>query len=149
MPNGHTTEKERIVEILKECRMNAYLATVDGDQPRIRAMAPYVEDDLTIWLVTSRKTRKTGELKENPNIALQFMQFPGWNREAIVLGRTLWIDDQAVKRRIWDARRSELETYFPDGPESEEFVLYQVVINEIKWRDSALSPGYRIYRPKD
>jgi len=141
------TEKERIVNILKECRMNSYLATVDGDHPKIRAMSPIIEDDMTIWLVTSNTTQKTGELKANPNIALQFMKFPGWSREAIVLGRVEWIDDGDVKQKLWDARQSVLKNYFPDGPQSESFVLYRVIVTEIKWRDSEYSQQYQIYHP--
>ena len=46
------------------------LATVDGDQPRLRPVSPVRVDGFTIYVANLRSYHKTGEIAANPNAEL-------------------------------------------------------------------------------
>src|SRR5690606_39621127 len=50
------------------------LVTIDyNGQPQVRTMNPFpVKDDMIIWFATSRSSRKVGEIKANPKVAVYF-----------------------------------------------------------------------------
>jgi general stress protein 26 len=50
------------------------LVTMDlNGQPQVRTMNPFpVKEDLVIWFATSRESRKVGELRNNPKVAVYF-----------------------------------------------------------------------------
>lgn len=66
----NSADKEKIVAIMKETCLFAFLATSDGDQPQVRPVSPIVEDDMSIWVATFSDSRKVKQIKENPKICL-------------------------------------------------------------------------------
>jgi general stress protein 26 len=134
-----------LLSILRDNREHAVLATCDGGQPDVRIMAPFIEDDLTLWLVTGRDSRKMVQLKANPRLGLLFVDIPGYAREAKISGEAVFIDDPAEKRRVWDLF-TDLERYFPGGPDSPEYCVLRVAVTRIDWRDSP-SGKIRVYTP--
>ncbi|MGE5280196.1 MAG: pyridoxamine 5'-phosphate oxidase family protein, partial [Deltaproteobacteria bacterium] len=50
-----------------------YLATCEGDQPRVRAMMPLLRDDGTLLAATFPHTHKIGQIKKNPKFELCFV----------------------------------------------------------------------------
>src|SRR5581483_8890128 len=50
------------------------LATVDGDQPRVRPVSPVrVEEDFTVYVANLRSYGKTHELAANPKVELNYL----------------------------------------------------------------------------
>ncbi|MHB8522223.1 MAG: pyridoxamine 5'-phosphate oxidase family protein, partial [Limisphaerales bacterium] len=47
-----------------------YLATIDGDQPRVRPVSPVRTDGFTVWVASLRAYHKTGEIAANPKVEL-------------------------------------------------------------------------------
>ena len=43
-----------------------YLATVEGDQPRLRPIAPVKTDGFTVYIANLRSYGKTAEIESNP-----------------------------------------------------------------------------------
>ena len=62
--------KERIQEVVGASPMG-FLATNDIDQPRVRPVAPLL-DDLTFWIVTFHDSPKVREINDNPKVSLAF-----------------------------------------------------------------------------
>ena len=57
-----------------------YLATVEGDQPRLRPIAPVKTDGFTVYVANLRSYGKTGEIEANPRVELCYLdghQRPG------------------------------------------------------------------------
>ncbi len=52
-----STDIQKIVAIMKENSLHAYLATCDGDQPRVRPVSPIVEDNMSIRVATYTTSR--------------------------------------------------------------------------------------------
>lgn len=98
------------------------LATMDGDQPRVRPVSPVRTDGFTVYVANLRSYHKTGEIEANPRVELCYLD-PDHDQVRIT-GRAEVLDDAALLREIWDANpllRSYLGT--PDNP---ELVVYRV-----------------------
>ena len=84
------------------------LVTVDSKgQPQVRTMNPFpVTDDLVIWFATSRNSRKVGEIKANPKVAVYFADHTSAKGYVNISGKAEVIDDkemlQKMKREYWE-----------------------------------------------
>jgi general stress protein 26 len=142
-----SSDKQRIVAIMKENCLHAYLATSYDTQPFVRPVSPIVEDDLTIWVTTFSTSRKISHIRQNPRICLAFVEQPSGDKAAVVLGEATIVPDLEKKRRVWQLAPFDLSQHFPDGPESKEFCLLRIVPKKIEWRDS-WEGGTKLYEPK-
>lgn len=132
----NSSDMEKIVSIMKENSLHAYLATTDGNQPMVRPVSPIVEPDLSLWITTYSTSRKISQIEKNPNICLAFVEQPSGDKSATVIGKAKIINDLQEKKRIWNLASFDLSQHFPNGPESEEFCLLKIKIEKIEWRDS-------------
>ena len=141
-----SSEKQKIVSVMKENCLHAYLATCDGDQPVVRPVSPIVEEDMSIWVTTFCTSRKITQIRGNSKICLAFVEQPRGEKAAVVIGRAKIIPDLQEKRRVWKLAPFNLLEHFPDGPEAEEFCLLKITAEKIEWRDS-WEGGRKIYKP--
>ena len=141
----NSPEEKRIVSIMKENCSHSYLATCDGDQPRVRPVSPIVEDDMSIWVTTGSSSRKVKQLRENPKLCLSFVEHPIGDKAVMVIGEARIIPDIKEKKRVWKLASFDLYEYFPDGPDSDEFCLLKIAIKRIEWREKWID-GERIYK---
>lgn len=138
--------REKIVAIMKENCLHAYLATTDGDQPRVRPVSPIVEDDMSAWVTTFSTSRKVKQIRHNPKISLAFVEQPTGEKAAVVIGEAQIVPDLEEKKRVWKLATFDLSQYFPDGPESDDFCLLKITIKKIEWRNS-WTGGTNVYEP--
>ena len=140
------SDKRKIVSIMKANSLHAYLATCDGDQPRVRPVSPIVEDDMSIWVTTGGTSRKVKQIRQNPKICLAFVELPDGDRAAIVIGEAQIIPDIEKKKRVWKLASFDLWKHFPNGPDSDDFCLLKIIVKSIEWRES-WTAGAKIYEP--
>jgi len=140
------SDEQQIVSIMKDNSLHAYLATCDGDQPRVRPVSPIVEDDMSIWVTTRSTSRKVKQLRENPKICLAFVELPDGDKAVTIIGEALIIPDIRKKRRVWRLAPFDLYEHFPDGPDSDDFCLLKIIVKRIEWRDSGTGAA-KIYEP--
>jgi general stress protein 26 len=140
------SDKRKIVSIMKANSLHAYLATCDGDQPRVRPVSPIVEDDMSIWVTTGGTSRKVKQIRQNPKICLAFVELPDGDRAAIVIGEAQIIPDIEKKKRVWKLASFDLWKHFPNGPDSGDFCLLKIIVKSIEWRES-WTAGAKIYEP--
>ena len=142
----NSSDKQKIVAIMKETCLHAYLATCDGDQPRVRPVSPIVEDDMSVWVTTFASSRKVKQIKLNPKICLAFVEQPNGEKAAIVIGEAQIVPDMEQKKRVWGLATFDLLQHFPQGPESDEFCILKINVKKIEWRDS-WEGGTKTYEP--
>lgn len=140
------SEKQKMIVIMKENSLHAYLATSDDDQPVVRPVSPIVEDNLSIWVTTFCSSRKVKQIQNNPNICLAFVEQPSGDKAAVVFGEAKLVPDLEEKRRVWNLATFDLSQHFPEGSESKEFCLLKIIARKIEWRDS-WEGGTKIYKP--
>jgi len=140
------SDKQKIVSITKNNSLHAYLATCDGDQPRVRPVSPIVEDDMSVWITTYSTSRKIKQLRQNPKICLAFVEQPSGDKAATIIGEAKIVSDMAQKKRVWKLAAFDLSEHFPNGPESDEFCVLRIAPKRIEWRESWTGPS-KIYEP--
>jgi general stress protein 26 len=140
------SDEQKIVSIMKGNCLHAYLATSDGDQPRVRIVSPIIEDDMSIWVTTRSTSRKVKQLRENPRICLNFVELPDGDKAATVIGEARVIPNIEEKKRVWKLATFDLWEHFPNGPGSDDFCLLKIVIKGIEWRDNWVD-GAKVYEP--
>lgn len=140
------SEKQKMIAIMKENSLHAYLATCDDDQPVVRPVSPIVEDDASIWVTTFCSSRKIKQIQNNSKICLAFVEQPRGEKAAVVFGEAEIVRNSEEKERIWNLATFDLSQHFPEGHTSKEFCLLKIIVAKIEWRDGWES-GTKIYKP--
>jgi general stress protein 26 len=78
-----------------------YLATIDGDQPRLRPVSPVKTDGFTVYVANLRGYHKTAEIEANPNVELCYLD--DRHDQVRITGVAEVVDERKVLQEIWDA----------------------------------------------
>jgi general stress protein 26 len=117
-------------------------------------MNPFApEDDLTVWMATSRDTRKVAEIRADDRVTLIYFDRdnPGY---ATLIGRVRPVDDAREKRFRW---KEEWAEYYPGGPQGERYLLlefvperlevvsmqHQIAAEPLAWKPAIIELGRR------
>jgi general stress protein 26 len=106
-----------------------YLATVDGDQPRIRPVSPVRTDGFTVYIANLRHYHKTEELNANPKVELCYLSAD--HDQVRITGGVEIVADRGLLQTIWDANpllRSYLGSI--DNP---DLIIYRIVPNRVRF----------------
>src|ERR1700692_3531968 len=77
------------------------LATIDGDQPRVRPVSPVRTDHFTVYVANLRSYHKTSELAANPKVELCYLAS---NHDQVrITGVAEVVEDRTLLQEIWDA----------------------------------------------
>ena len=63
---------QRALEVMNEARF-PQLASIDGDQPRLRPVSPVRTDGFSVYVANLRSYHKTGEIEANPKVELCYL----------------------------------------------------------------------------
>ncbi len=110
------------LEIIKQMVLDAgmgYLATCDGDQPRVRTMMPIMRDDGKLLMATSPGTKKIGQIQKNPKVEICFVDRK--LSHCRIEGKAVVSTDAALKEELWN-KQMMLRQFF-SGPGDANFVL--------------------------
>jgi len=101
----------------------AYLATTDGNQPKVRVVHPAFEGE-RVWIATGRGSAKARHIDNNPRVEL-FYQIGAEMVHLTVTGSAKFVEDLAEKKRIWNGKvfDYDLAQFWPAGPEAADFGL--------------------------
>jgi len=125
--------EQEVLNLLKT--ETVFLGNIDGNQPRVRPMKPYVDREGHIWLFSPYDTRKVVELKNNPRIEICVV---GKNYEVLTItGR---VRDETrpgspLYRAMLDmmyAEMPEMKKSFPER-DTTALVLFRVVVHEVRY----------------
>jgi general stress protein 26 len=118
-PLDGTQVLERALAVLQAAPY-CFLATADGDQPRLRPMSPVRTDRFTVYLANFHGYNKTREIGANPRVELCFLD--GRHDQVRITGVAEVVTDGAVLQEVRGANtllRAYLETV-----DSTQFILY-------------------------
>jgi len=77
-----------------------YLATIDGDQPRLRPVSPVRTEGFTVYVANLRNYHKTAEIAANPKVELCYLD--DHHDQVRITGVAEVATDRAVLQSIWD-----------------------------------------------
>ncbi len=106
-----------------------HLASLDGNQPRVRPVSPVRTDGFTVYVANLRSYHKTAEIAANPNVELCYMD-EGHNQVRLT-GMAEVVSDKSVLKEIWDTNpllRQYLGTI--DNP---QLIVYRVRPTRVRY----------------
>lgn len=105
------------------------LASIDGDQPRLRPVSPVKTEGFTVYVANLRSYHKTGEIAANPRVELCYLD-PN-HHQVRITGVAEVVTDLSLLHAIWETNpllRAYLGT--PDNP---ELIVYCIKPNRVRY----------------
>jgi len=91
---------DEVYEFLKKCG-SYYLATMDGDQPRVRPFGAVLIFEKKLYIQTGKAKNVSKQMKKNPKIEICAVDGPKWVR----------VEAVAVEDDRTEARQKMLDAY--------------------------------------
>ena len=105
------------------------LATMDGDQPRLRPVSPVRTDGFTIYVANLRQYHKTGEIAANPKVELCYMD-AGHNQVRLT-GVAEVLTDDAIIQEIWAS--NPLLKHYLGEPSNPALIIYVIKPTQVRY----------------
>jgi general stress protein 26 len=123
------------------------LITIDSKGlPQVRTMNPFpLGDEIIIWFATSRKSRKVGEIKKNPNVCVYYSNHTAAKGYVTINGKAEIIDNKELllkmKRDYWNGIPNWQENFvlIKITPKSMDVINYEKGVNSTS--DTNRSPS--------
>jgi general stress protein 26 len=106
-----------------------YLATVDGDQPRLRPVSPVRTDGFTVYVANLRSYHKTLEIAANPKAELCYLD--DHHNQVRITAVADVVTDRTLLQEIWDA--NPLLRQYLGSIDNPELILYRLRPNRIRY----------------
>ena len=108
---------QEVYEFLKACK-TYYLATVEGDQPRVRPFGTIDLFDGKLYIQTGKKKAVSHQIAANPNVEICAMADGDWLR---IEGELVEDDDRAARISMLDAYPELKALYDADDGNTQVF----------------------------
>ena len=105
------------------------LATIDGDQPRVRPVSPVRTDGFTVYVANLKSYHKTGELAANPRLELCYVT--GEHDQVRITGTAEVVTDRALLDEIWS--ENNLLRHYLGTPDNPELVVYRIIPSRVRY----------------
>ncbi len=108
-----------------------YIATMDGDQPRVRAFAMWFADSSGFYYHTGTPKRVCQQLKKNPKVELCFYA-PGTTdtmKMMRVAGKVEFLEDKALEERLF-RDRPWVKDVLKSAPKGGRLAMFRIAHGE-------------------
>jgi general stress protein 26 len=99
-----------------------YLATIDGDQPRVRPVSPVKTDGFTVYVANLRSYHKTEEIAANPHVELCYLD--DRHDQVRITGVAEVVTDHLVLQEIWQS--NPLLRQYLGSLDNPELIVYRI-----------------------
>jgi general stress protein 26 len=99
-----------------------HLASVDGDQARVRPVSPVRTEGFVVYVANLRAYHKTVEIAQNPKVELCYLD-EGHNQVRIT-GVAEELGDRAVLQEIWDT--NPLLRQYLGSIDNPQLIVYRI-----------------------
>jgi general stress protein 26 len=108
-------------ELVKKVRF-PQLATIEGDQPRVRPVSPVLTVGFTIYVANLRSYGKTREIETNPNVELCYVDDE--HNQVRITGKAEVVQDKKLLEEIWNSNR--LLQHYLGSIDNPELIVYKI-----------------------
>lgn len=105
------------------------LATLDGEQPRVRPVSPVRTDGFTIYVANLKSYGKTGDIEKNPNVELCYLDED--HNQVRITGVAEVITDRKLLEEIWNANK--LLQHYLGTIDNPELIVYKINPNKVRY----------------
>jgi general stress protein 26 len=106
-----------------------YLATMDGDQPRVRPVSPVRTAGFTVYVANLRSYHKTVEMEGNPRVELCYLD--EHHDQVRITGVAEVVMDRALLQEIWDS--NPLLRQYLGSIDNPELIVYRIRPNRVRY----------------
>ena len=121
------------------------LATVAGDEPRVRMVHPTWEGDV-LWFATGTGSPKARQLEANGAVDVQYQVSPPDFVHVMVRGRAEIVTDAEEKKRVWDVIDYDLGQFWSGGPDDPSYMLVKVTPTRVELSKMFGSTDKQVWR---
>lgn len=119
--------KEEAIDLIRDAGYGV-LGTIEGKQPRVRPMMPYLTDDGKLLVALLSRSRSIPQIKENPQVEICFVDRKMWF--ARVSGKAVISENKENKEFLWD-NIPMLKQYFSSAADA-NFILMEVDVERVE-----------------
>ena len=105
------------------------LATMDGQQPRVRPVSPVRTDGFTIYVANLRMYHKTEEIAANPRVELCYMDDS--HNQVRLTGLAEIVTDRPLLEQIW--HDNPLMRQFLGTPDNPQLIVYRIQPTHVRY----------------
>ena len=105
------------------------LATIDGDQPRVRPVSPVRTEEFTVYVANLKGYHKTGEIEANPRVELVYVNDE--HDQVRITGAAEVVTDRALVEDIFS--ETPLLRHYLGSPDNPELIIYRIVPNRVRY----------------
>ena len=116
------------------------LATVDGNQPRLRPVSPVRTEGFIVYVANLRGYGKTAEIAANPQVELCYCD--DGHDQVRITGVAEVLEDRAMLETIWNSNpllRAYLRSI--DNP---DLIIYKIVPNRVRYMNEWALEYYEV-----
>lgn len=106
-----------------------YLATIDGDQPRLRPVSPVKTDGFTVYVANLRAYHKTIEIEKNPKVELCYLD--DHHDQVRITGVAEVVAERAVLQEIWDS--NPLLRQYLGSLDNPQLIVYRIKPSRVRF----------------
>lgn len=106
-----------------------YLATMDGDQPRLRPVSPVRTEGFTVYVANLRSYHKTAEIQANPKVELCYLD--DHHDQVRITGTAEVVMDRPILQAIWD--ENPLLRQYLRSIDNPGYILYRIRPNRVRY----------------
>ena len=131
-PKPEPLQPEQLPQLARDTMRGAkfpVLATVDGDQPRVRPVSPVRTEGFTVFIANLRSYGKTKEIESNPKVELCYTD-EGHNQVRIT-GTADVVTDRALLEDIWST--NPLMRAYLGSIDNPALIVYQVTPSRVRF----------------
>lgn len=116
------------LEVLKADRF-PYLATMDGDQPRLRPVSPVRTDGFVVYVANLRGYHKTKEIAANPKVELCYLDRD--HDQVRITGVAVILEDRELLQAIWDS--NPLLRNYLGSIDNPDLIVYRIDPSRVRF----------------
>src|SRR5438105_15553703 len=131
-PLPESLDPKKLVELARavvQADRFPHLATIDGDQPRLRPVSPVRTDHFTVYVANLRGYHKTAEIAANPKVELCYLDEK--HDQVRITGIAEVVTDRALLQEIWDA--NPLLRQYLGSLDNPQLIVYRVRPSRIRF----------------
>jgi general stress protein 26 len=105
------------------------LATIDGDQPRVRPVSPVRTDGFVVYVANMRFYAKTAQIAANPNVELCYTD--EHHNQVRITGVAEVLTDRPLLEEIWNA--NPLMRQYLGSIDNPQLIVYRITPNKVRY----------------
>ena len=105
------------------------LATMDGNQPRLRPVSPVRTDGFTVYVANLKSYGKTADIEKNEKVELCYLDED--HNQVRITGKAEVVTDRKLLEEIWNSNK--LLQHYLGTIDNPELIVYKINPNRVRF----------------